>query len=78
MSGLANQDVMAKRKGPRCGVTDLLNDMDDEDAATFQGWLDDPQVGHQVIADAVRAHTEAVLGSNTVGRHRRGQCVCGR
>ena len=62
-------------KGPSCSVRDTLDKMDAADAAALQAALDNPEVRHSVIVDALNAEGWRI-GRDAVQRHRRDLCQC--
>lgn len=71
---LANE--VPVRKGPPCSVSTLLRQLDADDRAAVQAALDGPQ-SHAHIARTLRKHGHPI-GDNTIQRHRRAECACGR
>jgi hypothetical protein len=68
----------AARKGPPCGMSVLLARLDKADATTLVAYLADrDNVTTAVIHRALLAEGHQ-LGKNTIERHRRGECSCGR
>lgn len=65
------------RQGPRCFFERLLDELDQDDADTLVGWLDDPRVASADITRALRDEGYQ-LGPSTTQRHRRGDCRCSR
>lgn len=74
-SDALDAEQAAHRKGPPCSIGALLTEMDAEDADALQSALGS-QMPHAWIARALAAIGHKVL-SETVGRHRRGECSCG-
>lgn len=76
---LAAETVRASQPGPRCGVTILLDDLDDDDADELRQFLaaDTNHVGHTYLAGLVKEAFGVRLSADTVSRHRRGLCSCG-
>jgi len=70
-------DVDRKPNLQVCGVTMLLRSLAKADAADLHAALADGNVASATIARALAAlgHT---LRSNTIRRHRRGECGCGQ
>jgi hypothetical protein len=64
-------------KGPSCGITKILAKLADDDRALVQSWLaaTKDEVGHAHIARTLTAVGHRVDAA-TVGRHRRGECLC--
>jgi hypothetical protein len=49
-----------------------------EDAETLRAWLADPDVSGQSIANALRDEYGDAPTGQSVNRHRKGTCRCGR
>jgi hypothetical protein len=64
-------------KGPSCGIAKILAQLSDDDRQLVQGWLaaSKDEVGHAHIARTLTRVGHRVDGSS-VGRHRRGECLC--
>ena len=69
--------VVKVAKGPRCTVTLILQELDEDSAAVLNRWLADSRYPHTAIADKL-AEIGYPVGDDTVGRHRRGRCTCQR
>lgn len=76
MSGLeAAFSVQKKRRrGPKCGMGTLLDDLDDRDQKALLNVLDSRWTGEE-IAEQLREAGYQMKG-HTVQRHRRGECSC--
>lgn len=61
------------RKGPRCTMCDLTEQLDKRDMAALTAALADETFTHAAIARALRAEGHKV-SAITVGRHRKGEC----
>ena len=65
--------------GPLCTVTKALKALPPEQAVKVQRALDNPDIGHQTIYRAInQMGLEFRVGKDSVGRHRIGDCACGR
>lgn len=68
-----------KGPGPLCTVTKALRALPADQAAKVQRALDNPDIGHQTIYRALnQMGLEFRVGKDSVGRHRIGDCACGR
>ena len=68
-----------KGPGPLCTVTRALRALPPDQAAKVQKALDNPDIGHQTIYRAInQMGLEFRVGKDSVGRHRIGDCACGR
>jgi hypothetical protein len=79
MSTLAD-DIHAEltdyRKGPRCSLGALLEDLPDTDRAALQAALDDRTIPTSIILRAIQRNHNVAKAS--VGNHRKGVCQCPR
>ena len=66
-----------RTRGPLCSVLLTLTELDEADRAELQSWLDDPRITSESIWTSL-ANAGHRVGKQTVGRHRRGECGCGR
>lgn len=64
-------------KGPACGIARLLLQLDADDRALVESWLaaDKNTIAHAHISRALTKVGHRVDASS-VGRHRRGECLC--
>jgi hypothetical protein len=69
-------DAAAIRKGPKCTIALLIEDLDPETADGLRQVLDDKRVSHTIISRVLRSRGHYV-GDSTIGRHRLGKCKCG-
>jgi hypothetical protein len=68
----------ASRKGPLCGMAVVYSKLDDDDRAALDSYLADREgVTTAAISRALTSEGHRV-GKNTVERHRRGECSCGK
>lgn len=68
-----------KGPGPLCTVTRALKALPPDQAAKVQRALDSPEIQHQAIYRAInQMGLEFRVGKDSVGRHRIGDCACGR
>lgn len=67
----------AARKGPPCTFAGIFDRLDKADAEALRSYLADGSVTTTVILRALQAEGFSV-GQNTVQRHRKGICACGR
>jgi hypothetical protein len=65
------------RRGGTCHVALLLPQLDDEDRAAFLAALGNPSLSPKRLASLMRDHGHDV-GDSSIGRHRKGECRCGR
>ncbi len=64
--------------GGKCRVSKILAELDADDRAQVEAWLAHPNVpGHTHVARALTAIGHRIL-ADSVGRHRRGDCNCGK
>ena len=66
----------ADRRGPRCGVSVLLDRLDPADAKDLTALLADPHVPGTLIARALSNRGHSVKAP-ALQRHRRNLCGCG-
>jgi len=62
-------------KGPRCSVCQLLETLPKEDATAFSDALDDESFPLTGIRRAMEAEGLARIGTYTLRRHRRRECL---
>ena len=72
-----------RKPGPKCAVGTLLAKLDDADRAALEQALALPttEMQHAQIHRALRSPSRpvpVVIGQDTIGRHRAGECGCGR
>lgn len=65
------------QKGPRCTVALVLGQLAPDDAADLEVALESPEVTAKAIA-RVLAEDGHNIGAQSVSRHRRRDCACGR
>lgn len=64
-------------KGPPCTAGLLWSELDDDDRATLQEWIDDPDIPATKITDRLRDAGLRVVTGQTLNRHfRQRQCKC--
>lgn len=63
------------RKGPLCSVCALTDAIDPGDRETLIGWLSNPKIRYQVIADAVKREFGEDIQAHTYASHSRGGCA---
>ena len=66
-----------RTRGPTCSVMLLLTELDEHDVDELQSWLDDQRITSESIYASLTNAGHRV-GRQTIGRHRRGECGCGR
>lgn len=71
------QGAPVTAKGPLCGMHLLMLDLSDDDRAALITVMDDPRWTHAAIERVLREEGHRV-GSQSVSRHRRGLCMCGK
>lgn len=69
-------DAVETRKGPKCTIALLIEDLDPETAEGLKQVLGDKRVSHTIISRVLRSRGHFV-GDSTIGRHRLGKCKCG-
>jgi hypothetical protein len=67
----------AKKKGTRCTVRTLLDNLPVGERADLQAALDNPIVAASAISRGL-ASVGYEVGQHVITRHRRGDCLCGR
>jgi len=76
---LANLTPHAARRGPRCSVADILDQLDPAVRAALEAAMAREGITSAAIAETLSAHGYPVKG-NTVARHRRAGtatgCLC--
>lgn len=72
---LADHPLAAPRKGPMCSVCALTDAIEPDDRATLIGWLSDPEIRYQAIADAVKREYGRDIAAHTWASHTRGACA---
>lgn len=68
----------AARKGPPCGMFVLLGNLDKADAEVLREYLGDREKVTTAVIHRALLREGHRLGKNTIERHRRGECSCGR
>lgn len=65
----------AFRKGPKCSVEHLLEQVPADERVDVEAAIDDPSIPLTLLS---RALTKAghKIGADTLGRHRKGDCAC--
>jgi len=61
--------------GQRCGIRLILDQLDDADAATVTEWFRQPSISGAHIGRAL-THAGHRVSTDSIGRHRRGECRC--
>lgn len=62
------------RRGPRCSIAEMLDQLKDTDAKAVRAALDG-SVGAVELSAVLRAHGFRIM-SQTIRRHRRDDCSC--
>jgi hypothetical protein len=65
----------SRRKGSRCTISVILTQLDAKDADELVIALADPFIPNVAISRVLRKRDQ-VIAPQTVGRHRRGDCLC--
>lgn len=68
--------INARRRGPQCTVSVILNKLATPDREELATVLADHAVSSQIIAQGVLAAFSLKVSQHTIGRHRRGDCLC--
>jgi hypothetical protein len=68
--------AMSPTKGPRCTVARLLDELTEQDRATFLLALNDPDISDAALYRALENDGHTVARLPALGKHRRGQCNC--
>ena len=77
LSDLADEHPAAPVKGPPCTMGQIAERLDADDLAVLDGWMGNRSVtGSWIARQLVRAGHQ--VAPQTVQRHRRGECKCGR
>jgi len=63
------------KKGPRCSVLTLLNELDADDADALREAMADPKIPGTAIQRALLKEGHR-MGAYNIQRHRRGMCSC--
>lgn len=63
--------------GTACGVTRVLKSLSESDQKVLTAALADATIQHSAIERVMKAEGHR-LPALTIGRHRRGECSCGR
>jgi GAF domain-containing protein len=72
------QEAQEARKRARvCGLTRVLRELDEGDAADLVAAMDDKKLMHTTIAEVLVARGFEI-NDQIISRHRRGQCGCAR
>lgn len=75
---LASTTAPPRRKtGMPCSVAAVLEALSPKEAAILRDWLGSPEWTARSIFEALLVEGHQV-GLQTIGRHRRGECRCGR
>jgi hypothetical protein len=69
------RDLSTPRKGPPCAVSHVA--LSGADLAAFQSGLIDPAITSKAIASFLQKR-DISINFWTIGRHRRGECGCGK
>ena len=77
LAAALDAEKAAARKGPPCTFAGIFDKLDKADADALTAYLADGSVTTTVILRALQAEGYSV-GQNTVQRHRKGICACGR
>jgi hypothetical protein len=71
---LLADEIANSRRGPRCTMCGLLENLDDADSSALQKALDDTVVTSAVIMRTLRRQGHPVR-DEAIRRHRRGECM---
>lgn len=72
-------DILAvndTKKGPTCTMQSVIASLGADDLAGLERALSNPDIRNSAIRKALAARGLKV-GDTTIGRHRRGECLCG-
>lgn len=64
-----------RRPGPRCGVCNLVDQLEGDDLESFLVALEDRTVSNRHLSMALDEEGLARLSQHTLARHRRGDCA---
>ncbi len=76
LDDLSNENYR-QPKGPQCSVAALIERLDKETLAKFNAAMGNPAAPAAHIADAMEELGYFISGE-TIRRHRKGRCRCGR
>ena len=68
--------ISARRRGPQCTVSVILDKLAKPDREELAAVLADHAVSSQIVAQGVLAAFSLKISQHTIGRHRRGDCLC--
>lgn len=67
----------AFRKGPTCSVGLMLDGLSDDERDDVASALDDPAIPYTVLSRGL-AKAGHKIGPESIKRHRKGECACGK
>lgn len=70
--------VPATRKGPTCSIARIRAQYEEDDLATLDRWLTDEEAYSVSRTSRLLVAAGHHVAQQTVARHRRGECMCGR
>jgi hypothetical protein len=68
--------ISARRRGPQCTVSVILEKLAPPDRKDLATVLEDHSVSSQIVSQGILAAFELKVSQHTIGRHRRGDCLC--
>ena len=68
--------ISARRRGPQCTVAMILEKLAPADQKELATVLADHAISSQIIAQGILEAYAIKVSQATIGRHRRGDCLC--
>jgi len=68
--------ISARRRGPQCTVSVILDKLATTDQKELANVLADHAISSQIISQGILAAFSVKISQHTIGRHRRGDCLC--
>ena len=68
--------ISARRRGPQCTVSVILDKLTPTDQKELTNVLADHAISSQIISQGILAAFSVKISQHTIGRHRRGDCLC--
>lgn len=68
--------ISARRRGPQCTVSVILDKLATPDREELATVLADDSVSSQIVSQGILAAFSLKVSQHTIGRHRRGDCLC--
>jgi len=68
--------ISARRRGPQCTVSVILDKLATTDQKELATVLADHAISSQIISQGILAAFSVKISQHTIGRHRRGDCLC--